>query len=138
MLPYRDSRITKIALAIFFIVIIAYAYFEARGILFGPRIDVASGVQEVHEPFVHVKGTADRIASLSMNGNPISVTEDGAFDQPYLLSPGLNRIILDAKDKYGRSKQSIIQIVYVATGTPINAPVTTTSSTTTATTTTTQ
>ena len=46
-----------------------------------------------------------------MNGRPISVTEDGAFDEPYLLSPGLNRIMLDATDRYGRKTQKIVQVV---------------------------
>ena len=115
MLPYRDSRLTQIALAVFFVIIIGYAYYEGRGLLYGPRINVSSQIQEVHDPFVRVKGTADRIASLAMNGKQIKVTEAGAFDEPYLLAPGVNRILLDAKDKYGRSRQQVIQIVYTPT-----------------------
>ena len=121
MLPYRDSRITKIALVLFFLVVAGYAYYEARGILFGPQIEVAAGITEVHDPFIIIKGQADRISSLSMNGKEISVTEDGIFEEPYLLSPGLNRVILDAADKYGRSRQAIIQIVYTPTSTPPTA-----------------
>jgi len=118
MLPYRDSKLTKIILAVFFIIILGYAYYEARGLLFGPRINVPSEIQEVHEQFIIIKGKADRISSLSMNGKPIPVTEAGDFQEPFLLSPGLNRIILDAKDKYGRTSQKVIQIVYIATSSP--------------------
>jgi len=113
MLPYRDSRLTKIAIGIFFAIVAGYAYFEARGMLFGPKISIPAGITEVHEPFITLKGRADRIASLSMNGKVISVTEDGAFEEPYLLSEGINRIVFDARDKYGRSRQEIIQVVYV-------------------------
>src|SRR5438105_4058967 len=112
MLPYRDSRITYIALVIFFLIVLGYGYFEARGLLFGPTITVTSSVTEVHDPFVSIKGHADRIATLQMNGKTISVTEDGAFEEPYLLSAGYNRIVLDAKDKYGRSRSQVIEIVY--------------------------
>ena len=112
MLPYRDSRLTYIALGIFFLIVIGYAYFEARGILFGPSITVTSQVTMVDQPFVTIKGQADRIASLSMNGKTIAVTEDGAFSEPYLLAPGDNRIVLDARDKYGRSREQVIEIVY--------------------------
>ena len=112
MLPYRDSRITRIALIVFFLLIVGYAYFEARGVLYGPSIAVTPGVQEVTDPFISIQGKADRIAELSMNGRPISVTEDGAFNEPYLLSPGLNRIMLDATDSYGRTTQQIVQVVY--------------------------
>jgi hypothetical protein len=114
MLPYRDGRITRIALIVFFILIVGYAYFEARGVLYGPSIHVTSGVTEVTDPFISVQGKADRIAELSMNGRPISVTEDGAFDEPYLLSPGLNRIMLDATDRYGRKTQQVMEVVYKA------------------------
>lgn len=112
MLPYRDSRLTRFALAIFFLLLVGYAYYEAQGILFGPSIRIASGVTQVTEPFITISGQADRISSLSMNGKPIAVTEDGAFSEPYLLAPGYNRITLDAHDKYGRSRSKVIEIVY--------------------------
>jgi hypothetical protein len=112
MLPYRDSRITRIALILFFLLVIAYAYYEARGVLYGPTIQVRSEVARVSDPFVAIRGKADRIATLSMNGRDISVTEAGEFNESYLLAPGLNRIVLDATDRYGRASQEIVQIVY--------------------------
>ncbi len=121
MLPYRDGRITRIALILFFLIIVGYAYFEARGVLYGPTIHITSDVAQVSEPFISVQGKADRIADLSMNGRSISVTEDGAFDEPYLLSPGLNRIMLDATDRYGRKTQQIMEVVYTPTSTPVTA-----------------
>jgi hypothetical protein len=117
MLPYRDSRITKIALIVFFLLIVGYAYYEARGVLYGPRITVPLGVIESSDQFVAIQGKAERIAELSMNGRPISVTEDGVFNEPYLLAPGLNRIMLDATDRYGRSSQEMVQIIYTPTST---------------------
>lgn len=114
MLPYRDGRITRIALVLFFVLIVGYAYFEARGVLYGPSIQVSTEVTEVSDPFITIQGRAERIADLSMNGRAISVTEDGAFEEPYLLSPGLNRIMLDATDRYGRKAQTIVEIVYKA------------------------
>lgn len=112
MLPYRDSRLTYIALGIFLLIVLGYAYYEARGLLFGPSITVNSKIIEVHDPFVTIKGQADRIASLSMNGKTIPVTENGVFEEPYLLSPGYNRIVLDATDKYGRTRRQAIEIIY--------------------------
>lgn len=126
MLPYRDSRLTYIALGIFFIILLAYAYYEARGLLFGPSIAVTSQLTETHEPFVTIRGQADRISSLSMNGKKIAVTENGAFEEPYLLSPGYNRIVLDANDKYGRASRQAIEIVY--TPQPSSPPIAATTS----------
>jgi len=129
MLPYRDSRITQLALALFFVLLIGYGYFEARGLLFGPSITVTSQVTEVHQPFILIKGHADRISSLSMNGKAIQVTESGDFSEPYLLAPGDNRIVLDASDKYGRSRTETIEIVYTPETSP--GPTTTVAATTT-------
>lgn len=112
MLPYRDSRLTRVLLGVLFIIIVGYAYFEIRGLLYGPRIHVPEAVMQVDEQYIVLKGKADRIATLSMNGSPINVTEDGAFEEPYLLSPGLNRIVLDAEDKYGLKRQEVLQVVY--------------------------
>lgn len=123
----RDGKITKILLALFFFLVLGYAYFEAQGFLFGPSISVTETPTEVHDPFFTVQGTAVRISSLSMNGAEISVTEDGGFSEPYLLADGLNRIVLDAKDKYGRSSRAVVQVVYIPPETPVPAPQTATS-----------
>lgn len=113
MLPYRDSRLTRIALIIFFIVVIGYAYFEARGLLFGPMIDIPSQTMtETQDPYVLIQGQANRIASLSVDGEPLQVTEAGDFQEPYVLAPGVNRIVFDAKDKYGNATQKVVEIVY--------------------------
>ncbi len=112
MLPYRDSRLTQIALGLFFLLLIGYGYFEAQGLLFGPSITVTSNVTEVHDPFVLIKGHADRISSLLMNGKSIQVTEKGDFSEPYVLAPGYNRIMLDARDKYGRRSSRTMEIVF--------------------------
>lgn len=129
MLPFGDSRLTKIAFVIFFVLIIAYAFYEARGVVFGPSITITSGITEVQEPYVRITGKAERIAKLSMNGKEIPVTEDGLFDQPYLLSPGLNRILLDATDKYGRTTQKLVGIIYTPTETHTPVPLQNASST---------
>ena len=112
MLPYGDSRFTKIALGLFFLIVIGYGYFEARALLFGPRIDIESQMTVSHDKFVRIQGETQHIASLSMNGKAISVTKEGIFDEPYLLAPGSNRIYLEAKDKYGNTTTRVIQIYY--------------------------
>ena len=126
MLPYRDSRLTRIALGIFFLIVIFYAYYEARGLLYGPSIDVPKQATIVHEPFINIHGTASRISQLTMNGKPISVTEDGAFKEAFLLAEGSNRIVLEAKDKYGRTREQVVEIIYEP---PVATPIPASSST---------
>ena len=129
MLPYRDSRFTILALGIFFLIAILYALFEARGQLLGPTINIDTRVSIVQDPFLIIEGQAKRISSLTMNGKPIQVTESGAFREPYLLAPGYNRIVLNAKDSYGRSTEKMLEIMYEA-GEETTAPPTGQASTT--------
>jgi Glucodextranase, domain B len=130
MFPHSDSRWTRVALTGFFIVIVLYGYYEARGLLFGPTIAIGSEVTTVREAFIEVSGRADRIVSLKMNGREITVTEKGDFIEPYLLAPGINRIMFDALDRYGNKTSKTVEIVYVhsadeASPTPALRPSTT-------------
>ena len=113
MLPYGDTRLTRMGLALFFVVIIGYGIYEGKGLLLGPNIDISSQVSTSHDPFVKIEGRAERIASLSMNGKDIPVTENGNFSEPFLLASGDNRILLEAKDKYGHATMHIVEIVYI-------------------------
>lgn len=122
MLPYRDSRLTQIALGLFFLTVGGYAYFEARGLVYGPHIDVSTNVSTVSEQYVLISGHTDHIASLSVNGVPVAVTTDGIFGIPYLLALGLNRIVLDANDNYGNTTSKTVEIVYIPTSSPAPTP----------------
>ena len=112
MLPYRETRFSTLFLILFFLVVIGYAYFEARALLFGPTITLPLTETVVHDPLVLVRGRAENIASLFMNGKQIPVAEDGAFEEPYVLYVGYNRVVLSAIDKYGTSKDKTLEIVY--------------------------
>ena len=126
MLSYRYSRLGRIAIIIFFLIVAGYGYFESRAILYGPRIIIASDVIVLHDPFTKVEGRAENIAELRMNGAAISVTEDGKFSEPYLAASGESQIVLDAKDKYGRTSQEIIEVVYTPDVNRVAAMATTT------------
>lgn len=112
MLPYHDSRLTKIILVTFFIIVAAYAYYEGRGLLYGPTIKLENRVMEVSEPLITVEGEVARIVRLTMNGAPIPVTEEGVFSEEYVLAPGYNRIVLVASDRYGKSTERTIEVIY--------------------------
>src|SRR3989338_4113123 len=111
MLHYH-SHLSTIILIAFFVLVLGYAYFEARGVLYGPRIILQPETQLMHDPFVTVRGKAERITELRMNGSPVAVTEDGAFEEPYLLAPGYNRIVFEAYDQYKNRSVEEIEIIY--------------------------
>lgn len=125
MLPYHDSRLTRIILIVFFLTLGAYAVYEIQGLLSGPVIEIDGRVMEVSEQFITIEGKAERIASLSMNGKTIPVTEDGSFSEGYVLAEGYNRIVLEARDRYGNTTEREIEIVYSPSMSPLQAATTT-------------
>ena len=117
MFSSSNNKIAAVLIALFFLAVAVYAYFEAQGILYGPKIDVVApeGTSlTMRAELVHIRGAAKNITELSMNGNPIYVTEAGEFDESLLLSEGYNRVVLEARDRFGRTTKKTIEIVYVA------------------------
>jgi hypothetical protein len=112
MTPYRHTKISSFFIALFFLVLGMYAYYESRAYLYGPVIHVPTSQTVVHDPMVLIRGKADNIASLFMNGKQIPVSEEGVFEQPYALAVGYNKIILYATDQYGAGKEEIVEVVY--------------------------
>ncbi len=118
MLPYYDSRLTRIVLVVFFLTLAVYATYEIRGLMSGPTIEIENRVMEVSEQFITIEGKAERIATLLMNGKTIPVTEDGSFAEGYVLAEGYNRIVLEARDRYGNAMEREIEIVYTPASSP--------------------
>lgn len=111
-------RFTKIALIIFFLLLLGYAYYEARAVVYGPQIRIPSETIVVTEPYTEIRGQAAYISELKLNGATISVTEDGHFAEEFLLAPGETRFVFDAKDKFGRETQEIVKVYYKPTNNP--------------------
>ncbi len=115
---FYNNRIPRILVVLFFALVIGYGYFEGRGLIVGPTIDAPTQPMYVSERLIKIEGTAQHVISLLMNGSPIPTTESGAFSEVYALSPGYNRVTLDAKDRYGKTTSRIIEVFLNATSTP--------------------
>ncbi len=127
---FREHRLAKIALVIFFLLLIGYAYYEARAMLYGPQIQVPLETIVVNEPYTEIRGQASYISELRLNGGTVHVTEDGKFAEEMLLAPGENRLVFDAKDKFGRETQEVVTVYYKPTNDPSPPPIPTTATST--------
>lgn len=112
MLPSRDSRLVRIILALFFLLLSGYALYEARGILYGPAITIPEDAVHVTEQSTLIQGRAERITELRLNGKQIPVTESGEFEEMFLLAPGTNYFFLEARNARGRLAQKTLVIIY--------------------------
>lgn len=112
MLPTRDSRVIRLILAVFFLILLGYALYEARGVFYGPQINIPSETVVVSEQATLIRGRAERITELRLNGKQIPVTENGEFEEPFLLAKGSNHLILEARDARGRTTRETLVIIY--------------------------
>lgn len=113
MLPHR-SRVTKYLFAAFVVIVLAYAYFEARNMLYGPQIVLAqTDAITVHEELIEVSGTVKNVVEITLSGRTVFIDDTGLFTEKLLLAEGLNRFRFEARDKFGRTKHEVLEIVYV-------------------------
>jgi hypothetical protein len=109
------KKIIKISgLSVFFLLIIFYAFFVSKNLIFGVRIrnvNLADG-SAVTNNIVNLAGNAKNALSLILNGREISVDQNGNFNETIALLPGYNIINIKAQDKFGYVDEKNYQLIY--------------------------
>lgn len=111
-----ESRIKKVFMSCLFIFMTFYGFYNARGMITGPTIDLHSPLSEnmeTSDKLIKIRGEAKNMSFLSLNERPILVDTDGIFEEKLLLSPGSNIIELKAKDRFKNEVKKIIKVYYV-------------------------
>lgn len=114
--PYKDGKmiIKTLIISIFVLSIMGYGLFQAKKIIEGPEISVASPLNggTVSSSAVDIEGVAKNIASISLNDRPIFIDESGNFKEKLMLYPGYNIITIKAHDKFGSAIEKKVELVY--------------------------
>jgi hypothetical protein len=99
---------------IVFTIVVGYSAFRFVDYMKGSSITFASPVNgsTVNSPFVDIKGSADRISYISLDGSTISTDKTGNFDQQLLLHPGYNALQVKVTDRFGRVRTKTLKLVY--------------------------
>lgn len=115
MTRYSIKKLIKIFFLITIVTIICgYIYFAFRDYIQGPSIVVTEPINGVtiNKPTTRVKGQVQRVKDISLNGRPLLIDEEGNFDEDLLLFPGYNVALLTAIDKFGRTIEYKLELVY--------------------------
>ena len=96
------------------IIIVLYLIFQSRFIILGPRISIYTPKNNeiVLSSIVLVTGHAENIAYISLDDRPIFVDEKGNFNEKLVAQIGINTIIMKARDRFGRTTEKTLKIVY--------------------------
>lgn len=124
MTRYHTLSLIKIAAIVLFVGgLVAYSLFNSRIFISGPQITITSpqnGASIEENRLVEVSGEATHISYLSLNDRQIYTDENGFFEEDLLLNVGYNVIQLKAKDKFNRSIERTIEVVYTGEVIEIN------------------
>ena len=100
----NTKKIIKAAgLSLFFILIIGYAFFVSKDLIFGVKIknvNLADGTTFI-ESVIKITGNAKNAVILTLNGREISIDQTGNFNETIALLAGYNIVNIRAQDKFG-------------------------------------
>ncbi|HEY4494628.1 MAG TPA: hypothetical protein VJC02_00825 [Candidatus Paceibacterota bacterium] len=108
-------KILKIFIfGLFLFVIVGYAIFASHDFILGPTISISEPKNGdiFYEPSVTIKGVAKRIRVITLNDREFTIDEEGNFKETVLLSPGYNIFKLFLEDKFGRSREYRLELIY--------------------------
>ncbi len=111
----KNRKYLKIGIISFFaLFVIGYGLYEAQRIVTGPEIALAYPLNgaTVSESLMSVSGVAKNITDISLNDKKIFVDEKGNFNEQLLLSYGYNVLSVKAQDKFGRSTEKKVEVIY--------------------------
>ena len=109
------KKIIKIAgFSVFFILIIIYAIFISKDLIFGIKItevNLSDGAVFT-ENIVKLSGNAKNAIKLTLNGREISIDQEGNFGETIALLPGYNIVTIKAEDKFGYVDEKNYQLMF--------------------------
>jgi len=115
------KKILKTAgLFVFFILIVVYAFFRSKDLIFGVKIKnvnldglSAQSGATVTENIIKLTGNARNAINLTLDGREISVDQQGNFNETIALLPGYNIINIKAQDKFGDIDEKNYKLILI-------------------------
>jgi hypothetical protein len=112
----RETKfyLKAIIICLFLIILFGYGIFEVWNYATGPKILISSPTNgsSVTESLTEISGQAKNTKSITLNDRAIVVDPAGNFKENALLSYGYNVLVLKAHDRFGKSTEEKLQIVY--------------------------
>ena len=112
MNPFRT--VTHMSVGLLAIFLVAYTYYETRDLIEGPVLTIIAPANNatVTNNIVRIRGTAVRIANLSLNGRQIFTDLTGAWSEELLVPKGYTILEVSARDRFNREVKKQIGVVY--------------------------
>jgi len=124
--PKKDYRllVKPIIVVLVIVLILGYSILKIKNLAIGPEITLYSPTDgaSAKTDLVNIKGKAERISQIFLNGKKIYTDESGNFDEQYLLANGYNLLEVSANDQFGRKVAKKLQLVFNNPDDSVGAP----------------
>ena len=114
--PTIQARTIIVIIASFIFVsgVLGYIYYRSKSFVQGPTISIESPVNgsSVTEALTEIKGQAQNVSSITVNGKKIFIDEKGIISEKLLLSQGYNIISVKAEDRFNRQVERTLEVIY--------------------------
>lgn len=96
------------------VIVFAYSFFSFKDYIDGPVIEITEPINgsTVASSTVVVKGKVSHTQEVSLNDKTLLIDTQGNFKETLLLSPGYNVSLISAKDKFKRTIEYKLELVY--------------------------
>ena len=113
----RDGvkKIIKLVFFTFIIsIVLGYSYITFRDYIDGPQIIISEPLNgsTISTPTVQIVGKVLHIQDVKLNNRPILIDKQGNFKETLLLFPGYNVSVISAQDKFKRTIEYKLELVY--------------------------
>jgi hypothetical protein len=95
------------------IIALGYGLYRAYPLLAGPTITITSphDGDTVASSTFQVTGTVKRANVITMQGRPITIDTEGAFNETLVASPPYTILVVTATDSYGKTTTKTLRVV---------------------------
>jgi len=110
---FTPQRFKIILILIVLIVLSGYLYFKINNYISPPDLVIGYPQEsfETSDNIITIKGQTEAEATVFINGENISVEEDGSFNFDVKLKFGLNKFSITSQREHGRKNQKEIMIL---------------------------
>lgn len=93
--------------------ILGYAAWRSLDYTRGPSIDIHEPVHgaSTASSTVVIWGQVHRLNKLLLNGDPITMDEQGSFSETRIVFPGINSYSLVGEDQFGRKTSATVTVL---------------------------
>lgn len=114
MLQLTPGRFLGLLAAGLLVVFLVYFFSQYRRLSQTPSLEVITPTNQmiVAQARVVVEGKTDPDATVTINGISTIIRDDGRFYEQISINPGVNKIIIEATSKFGKTKKQTREVGY--------------------------